>query len=508
MKISLPRVAALPARILIVEDEGLIAAHISDLLVGCGYEVAGIAESYQDALKQVAECCPDLILMDIHIKGKKDGVETAAALHESFDIPLVFLTAHNDLETVNRAKTTSPFGFLTKPIDQRSLAIAVELAIQRHSDYRAIRHQQSWMATVLATMADAMVIIDSDRKIQFLNGPAEALTGWTNQEARHMEITAVLPLRNRISELHVNELLFPPAQPRPPYDLPPDLVSRRRSGEEFSIEGAVSPSVDAGAVVGAVITFRDATSRQTLDCEIRHRDKMQAVGNLAAGISHDFNNLLFVILGYTEELLATTVDETGLLSLSAIKKAGTTAVTITQQLLNFSRKDAAEKQEVDLNRVVREVEQLLRRLGGPSVTLQTWLDRSLGTVEADPEQLKQVLMNLVANGRDAISGCGSVTVETKNVDVPPANSVLGEWERYIELSVTDTGAGISPKAAQHVFEPFFTTKPLGRGTGLGLSIVHSIVTDHSGTIHVESTPGTGSTFTIYFPRTGHRRKAA
>jgi two-component system cell cycle sensor histidine kinase/response regulator CckA len=502
MTLSLPQIAATPARILIVEDEGIVADHLENLLLTCGYEVVGIAESSADALAQVSEFKPDLILMDIRIKGDLDGIETTARLRDRFDIPVVYLTAHTDMQTVDRAKMTGAFGFLTKPIHQTSLRITVEMALHKHRADLAMRHQRSWMATVLGTMADAMAVIDSEGKIQFLNGPAESLTGWTNEQCGGMNIATVLPLREATSDLAANAVFSLPPAFRSPCFMPRDLVASKRSGERFPIEGAISTSVDNGKVVGAVITFRDATIRQAQESEIRHRDKMQAVGRLAAGIAHDFNNLLFVILGYTEEMLTTRIDDPGLSSLHEIQKAGKSAATLTAQLLKFSRKQPAEKQNLDLNSVIRDAEELFRRIGGPYVTWQFRLDPNLSPVLADQGQLKQILMNLVANSRDAMPGTGRIIIETANLDVPRADSSPEEMEHFIALSVTDTGTGMSPEIAEHLFEPFFTTRPPGGGTGLGLAIVHSIVTDHGGTIHVDSTPGAGATFTIYFPQAG------
>ncbi len=501
MILSLPPVPATPAKILIVEDEGLVAEHLAHLLTVAGYQVAGITESSEGALATVPDVMPDLILMDIRIKGSMDGIETTAKLRESFDIPVVYLTAHTDSETVSRAKITGAFGFLTKPIYRTNLTIAIEMAIHKHRSDRAMRNQRSWMATVLGTMADAMAVIDCDRKVQFLNGPAEALTGWSNEQCRDVDIASLLQLRDASSDADADEVLTPPFQPQPPCEIPRDLVASKRSGKTFPIEGAISPSVDEGKVVGAVITFRDATFRQARDNEIRHQDKMHAVGRLAAGIAHDFNNLLFVILGYADELLAATLDDHSQHALTEIQKAGKSAASLTQQLLRFSRKQPVDKQDVDLNEVIKDTEELFRRVGGPSVAWQFKLDESLGGIRADQGQIKQIIMNLVANARDAMQGSGRVTIQTINVDVPRADSTSGETERFIALSVTDTGGGMSADTAEHLFEPFFTTKQPGGGTGLGLSIVHSIVTDHGGTIHVESTPGNGACFTLYFPRT-------
>jgi PAS domain S-box-containing protein len=489
------------ARILIVEDEGIIAGHIASRLLKTGYSVAGIAESSDEAIATVREVSPDLILMDIRIKGSLDGIQTAAKVREDSDIPIIYLTAHTDQSTVDRAKMTEAFGFLTKPVHQTSLATSIEMAIHKHRADRAARTQRAFMETVLGAMADAMVVIDANRRIQYMNGPAEVLTGWKNDEARDREITRVLPLRELATELDASHLLFPPDAPQAPARVPRGLVASKRSGQRFPVEGEFAPCVSNGRVVGAVLTFRDATVRQNEENEIRHQYKMQAVGRLAAGIAHDFSNLLRTILRYTGEILGRSqgFSHTEIHALDEIRKAGDQAAGLTQQLLKFSCQEPVLKLDISLNDVIRDTEEIIRRLGGPLVRWHFLFEENLKPVRADRDQLRQVVVNLAANARDAMPGGGRITVETANVDAPQGASPAVIWKAFVALSVTDTGEGMSPDMAEHLFEPFFTTRQPGSGTGLGLSIVHSIVTDLGGTIHVDSEKGRGAAFTVYLP---------
>jgi signal transduction histidine kinase len=246
--------------------------------------------------------------------------------------------------------------------------------------------------------------------------------------------------------------------------------------------------------------LRNATARQARENEIRQQFKMQAIGRFAAGIAHDFNNLLLIILGYTEEMLATAgPGHSDSHALNEIKQAGERATGITQQLLQFSRNEPIERRDIDLNELIGEAEPNLHRLAGSSVRLQFRLDQNLGAVRADGGQLNQVLTNLVANARDAMPGGGTIAIETVNVERPRAGYPANVKEAFVGLNVSDTGTGMNAETAGQIFEPFFTTRKRGGGTGLGLSIVHSIVTDLGGTIHVDSEPGKGATFTIYLP---------
>ena len=231
---------------------------------------------------------------------------------------------------------------------------------------------------------------------------------------------------------------------------------------------------------------------------------MEAVGRLAGGIAHDFNNLLMAITGYGELMRSKVLKDDPLYShLENILKAGDRAAALTQQLLTFSRQKIVHPQVIDLNRVVLDLEPMLRRLIGEDLDLEVVTDRRLGAVKADPGQLGQIIMNLVVNARDAMPQGGRLTLKTAAV-----NFTVGCHNRfgltppgaYVMLEVQDTGVGMDEATQAHIFEPFFTTKEPGKGTGLGLSTVYGIVKQSGGYLDLESSPGAGSTFTIYLPR--------
>jgi two-component system, cell cycle sensor histidine kinase and response regulator CckA len=210
---------------------------------------------------------------------------------------------------------------------------------------------------------------------------------------------------------------------------------------------------------------------------------------------------LFVILGYAERLLAARpLNQSSHQGLNAIKHAAESAAAITQRLLKLGRQEPADHNILNLNRLIGDSDELLRPLGGPSISWRFNLDKDLGTVRADPAQLQQILMNLVVNARDAMPEGGKLTVETSNVHLPRPGPLGGPVDAFISLRVTDTGTGMSAETADRLFDPFFTTKAQGKGTGLGLSIVHSIVAGLGGTIHVDSKLGQGASFTVYIPR--------
>jgi len=228
---------------------------------------------------------------------------------------------------------------------------------------------------------------------------------------------------------------------------------------------------------------------------------MEAVGRLAGGVAHDFNNILGVILGYASLVLDKIQDPALRKQVEEIEKAGKRATGLTRQLLAFSRKQVLEPRIVSLNSLIADLEGMLHRLLGEDILLIMALDPALGRVRVDPGQMEQVLINLAVNARDAMSQGGQLTLETRNIvlsedearqpdTIPPGS--------YVQLLVTDTGMGMDEKTREHIFEPFFTTKKTG--TGLGLATVHGIVKQSGGHISVESEPGEGTTFRISFPR--------
>jgi len=257
-------------------------------------------------------------------------------------------------------------------------------------------------------------------------------------------------------------------------------------------------------IVGVIGNSRDITEHRGIEERLRQSQKMEAVGTLAGGVAHDFNNLLMVISGYSS-VLADALKSNQKLSgnVGQIRKAGERAASLTRQLLAFSRKETIQAAPLNLNDVVTNMEKLLHRLIGEHIVISTHLPMDLGAVMADSGQLEQVILNLAVNARDAMPKGGKLTIETRNT-VLMQGIAQGQVEmapgEYVELTVTDSGAGMEPALKAHIFEPFFTTKPMGKGTGLGLSTVYGIVQQADGYITFESELGKGASFHIFLPR--------
>jgi two-component system, cell cycle sensor histidine kinase and response regulator CckA len=280
---------------------------------------------------------------------------------------------------------------------------------------------------------------------------------------------------------------------------------RHKNGEWRVLESTASAVRDAGGKVEKlVIVNRDVTERRELERQLVLSQRLEAVGQLSGGIAHDFNNLLGVIIGYDEALQESIGPEDPRReAVDEIQKAGQRAAALTQQLLAFSRKQVLEPKILDLNSIISDMEQMLRRLISEDIELKFDRCADLGKVKADRGQLEQVILNLAVNARDAMPRGGELKIGTTNAQLHEQDSQRYRYVipgQYVVLKVSDTGIGMDAQTQSHIFEPFFTTKEKGKGTGLGLSTVYGVVKQSGGYIWLDSAPGQGATFRIFLPR--------
>ncbi len=290
-------------------------------------------------------------------------------------------------------------------------------------------------------------------------------------------------------------------------------------GNTITLLTSKLPLLDSsGVIVGVLGTYYDITDRKRAEAEreklqsqLQQAMKMEAVGRLAGGVAHDFNNILTVITGYSELLLQNTGNDSPMREdMEEIKHAAERAASLTQQLLAFSRKQIIEPKVVSLDGLVTEMHKMLGRLIGEDIELQTIIGKSLGSVKVDPGQFQQILMNMVVNARDAMPDGGKIVIETANVDLDEGYCALHPYVkpgRFVMLAVSDTGTGMSEEVKARIFEPFFTTKERGSGSGLGLAMAYGGVHQAGGTIEVYSEVGFGTTFKIYLPRVAREAPA-
>lgn len=350
--------------------------------------------------------------------------------------------------------------------------------------------RSSPLAVTISTEADGRYLDVNDAYLQMVGRQRGEVVGRTVEEldfwaqpSHRLEMLQQLRERGRLTGFHAQYATSKG-----------EIREADMAAELIELEGQAC----------VLVITRDVTETQQLEAQFRQAQKMEAVGRLAGGVAHDFNNILGVIIGYSDLSLGLIAPESPANRyMEQIKKASHRAVELTRQLLAFSRQQVVFPKILDLNEVVQNVTTMLQRLVGDDVAISFRPTVPIECIKADPGQIEQVLMNLVVNARDAMPKGGEIVIETGHAELdehyasqhPGANA-----GQYVVLSVSDTGCGMDEKIKAQIFEPFFTTKGIGQGTGLGLSTVYGIVKQGGGTIFVYSEPGLGTTFKIYFPR--------
>ena len=352
---------------------------------------------------------------------------------------------------------------------------------------------------VLDGAFDAVVTIDGAGAIIGMNIAAERMFGYPRHDAiGHPFGHLLLPedARDAIVQRGVGHRL--------------ETYALRRNGERFPIELSLS-QLDTSNGLLYTAWIRDLSDRRAAEealrqseVQLRQAQKMEAVGRLAGGVAHDFNNVLTAIFGYADLLLdGFDAEDPRRADVEEIKRAANRAAALTRQLLAFSRKQVMQPKRVNLNEIIANIQTLLAKLVGDDIQLRVFPDPSLGDVRADPGQIEQVLMNLAANSRDAMPEGGTLTITTANADLQEddATALVGiEIGQFVTLTVADSGHGIPPHVRPHVLEPVFTPKEQGEGTGLGLATGDGIGKQSGGWIYLEETPGPGASFKVYLPR--------
>lgn len=499
------------ACILVVEDEAVVAADLSDMLVGLGHEVSGVAATGRDALELAARRPPDLVLMDVRLRDDMDGVETAQSLRRRMEVPIVFLTAHGDAETVERACEAEPAGYVVKPFREHHLRGAISVALRRRRVDRELRSRLDWLSATLDGMGEAVLATDARGMVTLANEASEAITGWLGGSGVTRHVTEVLSLRSRASHVPLEHPALRAVHEGRVVALREPASLRTRDGRPVLVECTAAPIlVGEGPPSGAVVVFRDVSDREREEAHVAVQGRLASVGALTSGIAHEMSSPLSAAISSQAHTLAELsflrlvlerlpLDEhrrdllARITDLQSVVEEGHAAAAHMRSVLAALRQfmaPACRREPVRLEDViagaVRLCEAELR--GRAEVVVRT---AEVPEVLGDEEALVQVLVHLLRNAGQALSPArgerGTVTLRS-----------FPRSDAEVVVAVDDTGGGIAPGDLERVFDPFFTTRP-GGGMGLGLSIAQRIVDAHGGRFEVDSQVGRGTTMRVVLP---------
>ncbi len=487
-------------QILIVEDELIAAEDLRITLNNLGYAVSSMVSSGRKAIKEIEKKRPDLILMDIKLKGDIDGVEASEQIRSRFNIPIIYITALSDNDSLQRAKMTEPFGYIHKPIEEKELHTTIEVALYRHKMERKLKESEERYRNLFEDSRDALYITARKGKIVEVNQSMLDLFGYTREEMLGMDIQKKYV--NHADRIDFQEQIEKKGFVR---DYEVKLLTKDAKEMDCLITAAVRRDHD-GSILGNQGSIRDITERkkaeqdkERLHAQLIHSEKMAGIGTLASGIAHEFNNLFQIIKGHIEFAQKTRRSEDIEEASDIVIHNTERGAKIIKDLLSFTRENPSEKVLCDIVEPIESVllltEEHFKRHNINIVRKY----KKTPTVEVNKAEMQQVFLNMVTNARDAmLPEGGKLEISVKQV---------GE---NAEVGFADTGKGIEKEDLGKLFEPFYTTKgPTGdtgnfQGIGLGLSISYGIVKRHGGMIEVISKPGKGSIFTIKIPAKGEK----
>ena len=448
------------------------------------------------------EFVPDIILCDHNIPSFGGWAALAIARQLAADVPFILVTGSLDEETAVAYLKGGATDYILKDRLIR-LGPAVLEALDSARQRQALRRQERLLRQIIDADPNLIFVKDWEGRFVLVNEATAAVYGTTvdglvgktdaDFNSNQVEVAHFLRDDRDVMSSGRSKLISEEPVTNP-------ATQQTRWFQTIKVPLAL-PDDDSPKLLGVAT---EITERKRLEEQLLQSQKMEAVGQLAGGVAHDFNNILTAIVGYADLLAAefTGTNSRHLEDLEEIRKAARRAAALTRQLLAFSRKQVLEPRIIDMNGVVMNLEKMLRSLISENISLQTHLATDLAAARADPNQLEQVIMNLAINARDAMPEGGSLTIETGNATLDEdyaAQHVSVLPGEYVMLAVTDTGCGMDEHTKARIFEPFFTTKAPGRGTGLGLSTVYGIVKQSGGNIWLYSEPNKGTTFKVYLP---------
>ncbi|HTV40361.1 MAG TPA: response regulator [Candidatus Sulfotelmatobacter sp.] len=498
---------AQPVKVLLVdddEDDYLITRDLISQIREPRHQLDWV-DNYDEGLAALGRGQHQLCLLDYRL-GERTGLELLREIRAvKVCPPIILLTGQGDQEIDVESMKAGASDYLIKSrLSADTLERAIRYAIERRRSQDSLRQERDFVRHIMETSPSGIVVTDCAGKITFANRRAGELLRLPQNLLQSSNV-----LNWRAADLGGNAL---PGRASLLKDV---LASGKPAMDichviEFPDDQRIVLSTNAtalcrpeGKVEGMIVTLEDVTQRLALEIQLRQSQKMDALGQMAAGVAHDINNILTVIQGHAGLLLnGAPPDSSAAKSASQIVAASERAAGFIRHLLSFSRKQIYRTKILDLNALLHNLESLLPRMLGGHITLETSYFPQMPHIAADTALVEQIVMNLAINARDAMPRGGRLRIETSVVDLDYLSAQRhpdGRPGRFICLAVADNGCGMEPALVQRIFEPFFTTKEMGKGTGLGLATVYGVVKQYQGWIEVQSEVGVGSTFKIFLP---------
>lgn len=528
MTAAAPKPNTAKVQILIVEDESIIAADIRDCLENLGYAVADIATSGETAVQLARTMSPDIVLMDIRLKGEMDGIQAAQQIWESLHIPVVYASGYSDRSTIERAKATSPFGYVLKPIEERELYVAIETALQRYRLDQELEQREQWLFNILRSIGDGVIVVDAHSRVKFLNFVAEGLTGWQQDEAIGQDITDVFHLIHEETQHSIPSPTTDVLQTGSVVYLADKTLLRSKTGQTLPIADSAAPFRDkAGTITGVVLVFRDITERQQAEernlaiaraVELEAQmTELQTINQLKDDflntVSHELRTPLTNIK-MAVRMLEITLNQRGELTpeisagsnptvryLKVLSEQCNRQLSLVNDLLDLQRLNA-EAYAIDLTTIHLQswlpklVESFQERACSQQQQLQMSLASDLPAIVTDASSLDRVLTELLNNAVKYTPSGEHISLTVHLRDTPSITALT------LQVEVCNSGVEIPATELSRIFDQFYRIPSADRwrhgGTGLGLTLVKKLINYLGGSIKVTS--GHGQTcFTVELP---------
>lgn len=500
-------------KIFIVEDERIVALDLQSRLAGLGHKVVGNVSSGAEALKQIGEAKPDLVLTDIKLGGDIDGIGLADAVHSRYGVPVIFLTAYSDDETLNRVKATSACGFIIKPYTDEELQVTIDISLHEHELEARLKQSEEQYRCLFDEAPVGYHEFDLNGRLTRVNRTETEMLGYETVDMIGRPVWEFLQERESsrqavISKLETGQIGSSPFER---YYLRRDGTAVPVLAKDYPIRSANGELRGIRSTIQDISLLKDEQAkRKRLEASLRQAEKLESIGAMAGALAHELNNQLMAIQGNASLVLinqpAEAQETRGYLQ--AILSASQRATTVMKQLLVCAGKVRGELQPVILSKIVSDLLPSLQKNAGLNIELRTKLAENLPPINGDVGQLNQLLTLLVNNAVEAVAGKGEggfVRIETgldetsehhnEDYEIILCNRPFLQMQRCY-LSVADNGRGMDEETRARLFDPFFTTKGVGRG--LGLSVALGIIKNHEGDILVKSIPDLGTTVRLVF----------